>query len=72
MFILIISQDISREIRDLKSKVQTFMDEKDSMMADHQDFTKQKAKLELQIKDLQDEEDGNVGTKVGQTSWSDE
>lgn len=51
-------KDISRELRDLKSKVQTFMDEKDSMTAEHQEFTKQKAKLELNINDMQDEKSG--------------
>ena len=57
-------QDISRELRDLKSKVQTFMDEKDSMTAEHQEFTKQKAKLELNINDMQDEKSGMQAGKV--------
>ena len=40
------------------------MDEKDSMMSEHQDLVKRKAKLELDIKDLQDEVDGDKNVKV--------
>ena len=34
------------------------------MMSEHQDYVKRRAKLELDIKDLQDEVEGDVGAKV--------
>lgn len=54
---------ISKDIRELKAKVQTYVEEKDSMMGEHQDLQKRKAKLELDIKDLQDEVDGEKNAK---------
>ena len=48
----------------MKSKVRTFIDEKDSLTAEHQDLTKRKSRLELDIKDIQDELDGNKSGKV--------
>ena len=44
--------------------MQTQLDEKESMMSEHQDLMKRKAKLELDIKDLQDEVEGDNGVKV--------
>lgn len=41
------------------------MDEKDSLMAEYQDLTKQKAKLELSTKDLQQELEGDTSGRVG-------
>ena len=40
------------------------MDEKDSMMAEHTDLQKQKAKLELDLADLSSELDGESSQKV--------
>ncbi|ELU18339.1 hypothetical protein CAPTEDRAFT_108318, partial [Capitella teleta] len=54
---------ISKDVRELKARVQTYLDEKDAMMGEHQELTKQKAKLELSIKDLQEELDGDSGAK---------
>ncbi len=48
----------------MKAKVQTFVDEKDSMMGEHQDLQKRKAKLELTIRDLQEEFDGSKKAQV--------
>ena len=42
------------------------MDEKDSMMGEHTDFQKQKAKLELDLSDLTSELDGESSQKVTQ------
>ncbi len=57
-------QGISRDIREVKSRVQTHVEEKDSMMGEHQDFMKQKAKLELNIADLTGEVEGESSLKV--------
>lgn len=54
---------ISKEIREIKQKVQAFVDEKDQMMGEHQDLTKRKAKLELDINDMQGEVDGDKSAK---------
>jgi structural maintenance of chromosome 3 (chondroitin sulfate proteoglycan 6) len=54
---------ISKDVRELKARVQTYLDERDAMMGEHQELTKQKAKLELNIKDLQEELDGDSGAK---------
>ena len=52
-------------IRDLKTKVQGLADEKEQILTEHQDFVKRRAKLELDIKDLQEEIDGDKSAKVG-------
>jgi len=44
--------------------MQALLDEKDSMAGESQELTKQKAKLELNIKDLKDEEAGHKSSKV--------
>lgn len=57
-------QAINKDVRELKARVQTYLDEKEAMMGEHQELTKTKAKLELSIKDLQEELDGDSGAKV--------
>lgn len=44
--------------------MQALLDEKESMAGESQELTKQKAKLELNIKDLKDEEAGHKSSKV--------
>jgi len=44
--------------------MQALLDEKESMAGESQELTKQKAKLELSIKDLKDEEAGHKSSKV--------
>jgi len=44
--------------------MQSLLDEKDSMTGETQELTKQRAKLELNIKDLRDEEAGDKTSKV--------
>lgn len=61
---VLVFQDKTREVRDLKSKMQALFDERESMTAETQELTKQRAKLELNIKDLRDEEAGDKTSKV--------
>jgi hypothetical protein len=44
--------------------MQTLTDEKEQLSAENQDFMKRKAKLELDIKDMQDEVEGDRSAKV--------
>jgi len=57
-------QEKTKALRDLKTQMQTLLDEKESMAGESQELTKQKAKLELNIKDLKDEEAGHKSSKV--------
>ena len=65
----ITEQENNKDLRELKGKVQAFIDEKDSMSSEHQDLVKRKAKLELNIKDLMDELEGDQTAKVGGHQW---
>jgi len=67
-------QEKTKVLRDLKAQMQALLDEKESMAGESQDLTKQKAKLELNIKDLKDEEAGHKSSKVcidNKVSWFD-
>jgi chromosome segregation ATPase len=57
-------QELQKSIRDLKTKVQGYVDDKESMMADHQELIKRRSKLELDIRDLEEEVQGDRGNKV--------
>ena len=57
-------QEKTKVLRDLKAQMQALLDEKESMASETQEMTKQKAKLELNIKDLKDEEAGHKSSKV--------
>lgn len=61
---------ISKDIRDKKAKLQELMDEKDSLTGEHQELTKQRAKLDLNIKDLQQELEGDSSGKVSTVQWN--
>ncbi|KAK3611250.1 hypothetical protein CHS0354_003879 [Potamilus streckersoni] len=52
-------KSINKELKDLKSRMQAIMDEKDLLSSENQELTKRKAKLELNIKDIQDELEGD-------------
>ena len=54
---------INKEIRDLKARMQTLFDEKEQMQTENQDLTKRKAKLELTIKDIQEDLEGDAKAK---------
>jgi len=55
---------MNKELRDLKSRMQTIMDEKENIFSENQELTKKKAKLELSIKDIQDELEGDKKSRV--------
>ena len=57
-------QSINKDLRDSKAKVQGYIDEKDAMMVDHQSAQKSKAKIELDVKDLEDELKGDQNAQV--------
>ena len=44
--------------------MQTVMDEKEQINGENQDMTKRRAKLELMIKDIQDELEGDKSARV--------
>ena len=52
-------------MKELKTRLHAILEEKDQLSAESQDLTKKKAKLELDIKDIQDEMEGNNTVKVG-------
>ncbi|XP_074642175.1 structural maintenance of chromosomes protein 3-like [Tubulanus polymorphus] len=53
----------NKELRELKSKMQSVLDEKEQLTAEHQDLMKRKAKLELDVKDLVDEVEGDSSAR---------
>ena len=57
-------QDINKELRESKAKVQGYIDEKDTMMGEHTSLQKNKAKLELDLKDVQEELAGESHDRV--------
>ena len=63
------AQSINKEIREKKAKVQGYVDEKESMTSEHQDLMKRKAKLELDIKDMQEEMEGDTSARVSACLW---
>lgn len=44
-----------------KDEVQGYVDDKESMMADHQELSKRRSKLELDIHDLKEKVQGDRG-----------
>lgn len=50
---------INKDLRELKSRMQAIMDEKEQFVSENQDLTKKRAKIELNMKDIQDELEGN-------------
>ncbi|XP_064630415.1 structural maintenance of chromosomes protein 3-like [Lineus longissimus] len=54
---------LNKDLRDIKLKMQNLTDEKEQLSAENQDFMKRKAKLELDIKDMQDEVEGDRSAK---------
>lgn len=51
---------INKDLRDLKARMQTVFDEKEALQTENQELTKQKAKLELTIKDMQEDLEGEA------------
>lgn len=59
------AQEASKQLRELRSKHQTLIDEKELLNTEHQELIKDKAKAELGIKDIQDELESERNTKKG-------
>ena len=57
-------QTLNKELKELKQHTQTLLEERDSLGSESHDLTKKKAKLELDIKDIEDEMEGNQNMKV--------
>uniref|UniRef100_T1JG50 Structural maintenance of chromosomes protein n=1 Tax=Strigamia maritima TaxID=126957 RepID=T1JG50_STRMM len=53
----------ARELRDIKAKSQTCREEKELLTTEQQGLVQEKTKLELQIKDLKDEVEGDNSSK---------
>ncbi|XP_075011133.1 structural maintenance of chromosomes protein 3 isoform X3 [Calonectris borealis] len=52
-------EEIERQVRELKTKISAMKEEKEQLSAERQEQIKQRTKLELKAKDLQDELAGN-------------
>lgn len=57
-------QETERVVRELKSKVSAMKEEREQLSAERQEQIKQRTKLELKAKDLQDELAGNSEQRV--------
>ncbi|XP_041368808.1 structural maintenance of chromosomes protein 3-like [Gigantopelta aegis] len=53
----------NKDLKELKTRLHAILEEKDQLGAESQELTKKKAKLELNIKDIQDEMEGNNTAK---------
>lgn len=58
------AQEIERQVRELKTKISAMKEEKEQLSAERQEQIKQRTKLELKAKDLQDELAGNSEQRV--------
>ncbi|KAJ6216345.1 hypothetical protein RDWZM_007502 [Blomia tropicalis] len=56
-------KDLSRDLREVKTKLQTYKDEKEALQHEHGSFLKDKTRLELHIRDLRDEVEGDASSK---------
>ena len=56
-------KELSRDLREVKTKLQTYKDEKEALQHEHTSFVKEKTRLELHIKDLKDEVEGDTSSK---------
>lgn len=61
-------QETERVVRELKSKISAMKEEKEQLSAERQEQIKQRTKLELKAKDLQDELAGNSEQRVRKPS----
>ena len=58
-------QTINKEVREFKGRIRAANEERDQLSNEKQDLFKKRAKLELVLKDLQEEVKGDVDAKVG-------
>ena len=56
-------KELSRDLREVRTKLQTYRDEKEALQHEHSSFLKEKTRLELHIKDLKDEVEGDASSK---------
>uniref|UniRef100_A0A6G1S406 Structural maintenance of chromosomes protein n=1 Tax=Aceria tosichella TaxID=561515 RepID=A0A6G1S406_9ACAR len=56
-------KDANREVRDLRTRVGTQREEKENLQQEHANYLKEKTRLELHIKDLVDEVEGDSDSK---------
>lgn len=56
-------KDLNKDLREVKTKLQTYKDEKETLQHEHTTFVKEKTRLELHIKDLKDEVEGDTSSK---------
>lgn len=56
-------KELSRDLREVKTKLQTYKDEKETLQHEHSSFLKEKTRLELHIRDLKDEVEGDASSK---------
>ncbi|KAK4336958.1 hypothetical protein RND71_043408 [Anisodus tanguticus] len=56
-------KDLSKNLREIKTKVQTNKEDKDALQNDHSNFLKEKTRLELRLRDLTDEVEGDANSK---------
>ncbi|XP_076467825.1 structural maintenance of chromosomes protein 3-like [Babylonia areolata] len=56
-------KSLNKELKELKQHIHTLLEERDSLGSESHDLTKKKAKLELDIKDVEDEMEGNQNMK---------
>lgn len=56
-------KDTSRDLREVRTKLQNYRDEKEALVQEHSVFLKEKTRLELRLKDLKDEVEGDSKSK---------
>ena len=56
-------KDLRRDLREVKTKLQTNKNEKEALQHEHGSFLKDKTRLELHIRDLRDEVEGDASSK---------
>lgn len=61
---VLLPQETERVVRELKSKISAMKEEKEQLSVERQEQIKQRTKLELKAKDLQDELAGNSEQRV--------
>src|SRR5690606_12045871 len=54
---------LSKDLREIKNRIQTQKDEKEALLHEHSTFLKEKTRLELRLKDLNDEVEGDAKSK---------
>lgn len=64
---ILYDQALNKELKEAKQRMQSLLEERDALGLENQELMKKKAKLELDIKDIQDEMEGNTNLRVCQT-----